>query len=49
MHLDVLATKKESLYQSVNIFLCLVLHRLQDKQIPSYIVCLVVSYREEEK
>jgi len=31
MHLDVLATKEESLYQSVNIFLCPVLHGSQDK------------------
>lgn len=31
MHLDVLATEEESLYQSVNIFLCPVLHGSQDK------------------
>ena len=49
MHLDVLATKEESPYHSVSIFLCLQLHRLQDELIPSYIVWLVVPCGKKEK
>lgn len=49
MHLDVLATKEESPYHSVSIFLCFRLHRLQDKLIPSYTACLEVPCEKKEK
>lgn len=48
-HLDVFTTKEKSPYHSASIFLCLQLHRSQDKLISSYIVCLVVPCGKKEK